>query len=198
MFQSLVDLVSGSPFTYGFLFLIALLDAVFPLVPSETAVITAGVIAAHGDLIVPVVIVAAALGAIVGDNASYWVGRLASRWVERRLFAGERRKRLEWAERTLNERGGYLIVIARFIPGGRTVVTLAAGILDMPWRRFIAFDVTAGVLWASYATLVGYFGGKAFEEQPLKGLLIALAVAFAIAAAVETARWLRKRGLARP
>ena len=196
MFQSLVDLVSGSPFTYGFLFLIAALDAVFPLVPSETAVITAGVIAAHGDLIVPLVIFAAALGAIAGDNASYWVGRLASGWLERHVVTGERRKRILWAERMLNERGGYLIVIARFIPGGRTAVTLAAGLLHMPWRRFIVFDAAAGLLWGSYATLIGYFGGKAFEEQPLKGLLLALGLAFAIAGAVETVRWLRKRRLA--
>jgi membrane protein DedA with SNARE-associated domain len=197
VFRSLVDLVSGSPFTYGFLFLIAALDAVFPLVPSETAVITAGVIAADGGLLVPVVILAAAVGAIVGDNVSYWVGRRASGWLERHVATGERRKRIVWAERMLDERGGYLIVVARFIPGGRTAVTLAAGLLHMPWRRFIAFDVAAGLLWGSYATLIGYFGGKAFEEEPLKGLLLALVIAFAIAAVVETVRWLRKRRLAR-
>ncbi len=80
----------------------------------------------------------------------------------------------------MQERGGYLIVVARFIPGGRTAVTLAAGILEMPWRKFIPFDLAAGFIWGSYAALVGYFGGKAFEEEPWKGLVLALAIAFGI------------------
>ena len=71
--------------------------------------------------------------------------------------------------------------------------------LEMPWRKFIPFDLAAGLIWASYAALVGYFGGKAFEEEPWKGLVLALAVAFGIAAAVEGARWYRRRRqLARP
>jgi membrane protein DedA with SNARE-associated domain len=193
VFQSLVNHVSGSDWTYVFIFGIAALDAVFPLVPSETSVITAGVLAASGDLVLPLIILAAALGAFLGDMTSFTVGRFGGHWVQRKLFAGERRKRLDWAERMLQQRGGYLIVIARFIPGGRTAVTLTAGMLEMPWRKFIPFDLAAGFIWGIYAALVGYFGGKAFEQQPWKGLVLALAVAFGIAGAVEAARWYRRR-----
>jgi membrane-associated protein len=84
-------------------------------------------------------------------------------------------------------------VIARFIPGGRTVVTLSAGTLGYPWRKFFLFDVVAGLAWASYAASLGYFGGHAFEKQPWKGLLLALAIALAVAGAVELARWYLKR-----
>jgi membrane protein DedA with SNARE-associated domain len=63
----------------------------------------------------------------------------------------------------------------------------------MPWRRFIVFDVIAGVVWASYAALLGYFGGKAFEHQPWKGLLLAFGIALAVTAVVEGVRWLRRR-----
>ncbi len=192
-FDSFLDLVSASPWTYAVILAVAALDAVFPLVPSETSVIAAGVIAASGDLVLPLIILAAALGALVGDTTSFTIGRFGGHWVERKLFAGEKRKRLDWAERTLKERGGYLIVIARFIPGGRTAVTLAAGMLEMPWRRFIPFDLLAGFIWGSYAALVGYLGGKAFEEEPWKGLVLALAIAFGIAGAVEAARWYRRR-----
>ena len=199
MFESLTDHISGSNWTYVFIFAVSALDAVIPLVPSETSVIAAGVLAASGDLVLPLIILAAALGAFVGDTTSFTIGRFAGGWVQQRFFAGEKHKRLDWAERTLQERGGYLIVIARFIPGGRTAVTLAAGMLEMPWRKFIPFDLAAGLIWASYAALVGYFGGKAFEEEPWKGLVLALAVAFGIAAAVEGARWYRRRRqLARP
>jgi membrane protein DedA with SNARE-associated domain len=193
MFQSLTDYVSGSLWTYPFLVGIAALDVIFPLVPSETSVILAGVIAATGDLVLVAVIACAAGGAILGDNVSYWIGRLAGERIVERFFKGERRKRIDWAERQIDERGPYLIVIGRFIPGGRTAVTLASGLLEMRWRRFIVYDVAAGVVWASYAALLGYVGGRTFEENPLKGFLIAFAVALAVAAAVEVYRWLRKR-----
>jgi membrane-associated protein len=195
VFESLTEQVSGSPWTYAFLFAIAALDVVFPIVPSETSVILAGVLAATGDLILVLVIVVAAAGAILGDNTAYWIGRLLGERIVARFFAGERRKRVDWAEKQVNERGGYLIVVGRFIPGGRTVITLACGLLEMRWRRFISFDVAAGLVWASYAALLGYFGGRTFEESPLKGFLVAFAIALAVTGAIEAYRYLRKRGV---
>ena len=67
---------------------------------------------------------------------------------------------MEWADEQLRERGGELIVIGRFIPGGRTAVALSAGTLAYPWRRFIVFDVVAALVWATYAALLGYYGGR--------------------------------------
>ena len=195
MFQSLTDYVSGSPWTYGVIFGLAALDVVFPLVPSETSVILAGVLASSGDLILFAVILVAAAGAILGDNVSYLIGRTVGPGLVRRFFSGERKKRVDWAEQQVQERGGYLILVGRFIPGGRTAVTLACGLLDMPWHRFIRFDIAAGLMWASYAALLGYFGGKAFGESPLKGFAVAFAVALAITGGIEVYRWLRKRGV---
>ena len=195
MFQSLTDYVSGSPWTYAFLFGVAALDVVFPLVPSETSVILAGVIASTGDLVLFAVILVAAGGAILGDNTAYVIGRTVGHRLVNRFFSGERRKRIDCAEQQIEERGGYLILVGRFIPGGRTAVTLACGLLEMRWRRFISFDVAAGLMWASYAALLGYFGGKAFEEQPWKGFVVAFVVALGITGAIELYRWLRKRGV---
>jgi membrane-associated protein len=195
VFESLTDYVARSPeIAYPFIFGIAALDVIFPAVPSETSVIFAGVLAATGDLILLAVIALAAGGAVLGDNVSYWIGRTAGPWVVRRFFAGERKKRIDWAEEQVQDRGPYLIVAGRFIPGGRTVITLACGLLEMRWRRFIAFDAVAGVLWASYAALLGYFGGRAFKEDPWKGFLVAFVVALAVTGGVEIYRWLRRRG----
>jgi len=194
LFESLTEHVSGSPWTYAFLFGIAALDVIFPVVPSETSVILGGVLAATGDLVLALVIACAAAGAILGDNTAYGIGRTAGHRIVERFFKGERRKRVDWAEKQVEERGGYLIVIGRFIPGGRTAVTLACGLLEMRWRKFISFDVAAGLVWASYAALLGYVGGRTFEENPLYGFLIAFAVAIGITGAVEVYRWMRKRG----
>jgi membrane-associated protein len=195
VFDTLTQHVSGSPWTYAFLFALAALDVVFPLVPSETSVILAGVLAASGDLILWFVILAAAAGAILGDNTAFVIGRSAGHRIVNRFFTGDRRKRIDWAEEQVQERGGYLILIGRFIPGGRTAVTLACGLLEMRWHRFIRYDVVAAALWASYGALLGYFGGKAFEESPLKGFLVAFAIALAITGGVELFRWLKRRGV---
>ena len=193
MFESLTEYVSGSPWTYLFLLVIAALDAVIPLVPSETSVILAGVLASSGDLILVLVILSAAAGAILGDNVSYWIGRKLGHRIVDRFFKGERRKQLDWAHKQVEERGGYLIIVARFIPGGRTAVTLSCGMLEMRYRRFLAFDVAAGLVWATYATLLGYVGGRTFEENPFKGFLLAFIVALAIGGVIEGYRWLRRR-----
>ena len=63
----------------------------------------------------------------------------------------------------------------------------------MPWRRFIVADVIAATLWGTYAALLGYIGGKQFEDAPWKGLLVAFAVAVGISGLVELVRWLRGR-----
>jgi membrane-associated protein len=195
LFDQLTQLVSdASGWAYAIIFVLAFLDAIVPVVPSESSVITAGVVASGGDLSVTMVVLAAAAGASAGDNTAYLLGRRFGSRIEARFFRGERgRKRVQWAERQLTERGGELIVIGRFIPGGRTAVTLSAGTLRFPWRRFALFDAAAALVWALYATLLGYFGGRAFEHAPWKGLLLALAIAFAVAGAIELTRWLLKR-----
>jgi len=193
VFESLTDHVSGSPWTYVFLFLISATDVIIPLVPSETSVILAGVLASTGDLVLIFVILFAAAGAIVGDNISYWLGRKLGHRIVDRFFKGERRKQVDWAHKQVEERGGYLIIIGRFIPGGRTAVTFSCGMLEMRWRRFIAFDIAAGLVWATYAALLGYVGGRTFEENPLKGFLLAFVVALGVAGAIEAYRWYRRR-----
>jgi membrane-associated protein len=195
VFNHFTGLVSdASGWAYGIVFLLAFLDAIVPVVPSETAVITAGVVAGAGDLSLAMIVPSAAAGAFLGDNTAYWIGRRFGTRVVDRFFSGEKsRRRIDWAERQLTERGGELIAIARFIPGGRTAVTLSAGLLGFRWRRFILFDAAAAVGWALYASLLGYFGGHAFEHAAWKGLLLALGIAFAVAGGVEVTRWVLKR-----
>jgi membrane-associated protein len=195
VFESIVDAVSGSDWSYLVVFAIAMLDAFFPVVPSEATAIAAGVVAGTGGLSVELCILAAATGAFVGDNISFGIGHFLGHRVERRFFKGEKaQKRLRWAQRTLDERGGYLIVVARFIPGGRTATTFTAGFVEtFPWRRFLVFDAIAGAIWGSYSVLLGYFGGKSFEEEPWKGLLLAFGIAVAVTVLVEAVRYVRHR-----
>jgi membrane-associated protein len=195
-FNEIADWVSGEWWAYPIIFIVSVVDAFFPVVPSETVVVVGGNLASSGDLVLLLVILAGASGAVLGDNISYGIGTWVGEKTVKRWFRTEKwRKRLEWAERTLDERGAYIIVIARFIPGGRTAVTFSAGYIPtFQWRRFIVYDVIAGSLWATYAAMLGYFGGKTFEERPWLGLLIALVIAMTLGLAVELVRHLRQRG----
>jgi membrane-associated protein len=108
----------SSPWFYAALFAFACVDAFFPAVPSESLVITAGVYAASGEPD----LVGVVAGAFAGDHVASWVGR-SSRARVRRLRPRARRGRaLGWAARTLERRGGLVLVlvVARYVPGGRT------------------------------------------------------------------------------
>ncbi|MFG1707714.1 DedA family protein [Nonomuraea sp. M3C6] len=182
----LVEQVMSSPWLYVALFALALLDGFFPVVPAETAVITAAVFAASGDTNLPLVIVVAALGAFAGDHISYLIGnRSAGRLRGKKAFV--------WARQALAERGGLVLVVARYIPGGRTATTLTMGAVRYPRRSFTFFDAIAASSWAVYSGLIGFFGGMAFEHDPIKGLLLGLGIALSITAVVEIVRWVRKR-----
>ena len=197
MFNMFLDWVSGSNWSYLAIFAVALLDAFFPVVPSESAVILAGAIAGSGEgLNVFLVILVAWAGAVAGDNISYGIGKWAGERTVKRVFRSEKaHKGFDWAERQLEERGSYIILVARFIPFGRTAVTFTSGYTKgLPWHRFFRYDLIAGGVWATYATMLGYIGGKQFEEQPWKGIVVGLAIAFSVAFLIEVVRkWREKK-----
>lgn len=188
-FDALKDAVGESVWTYPAIVAAVALDSLLPIAPGETVVITAGVFVADGELNFALVFLAGMLGGLLGDNISFGIGATLGRRAERRVFTSDRaRERLDWARRQIEERGPAIIVAARFIPGGRTATTFAAGTLEMPWRRFFLADVIAAALWSAYVTLLGYFGGSAFTESLWKPLVAAGLVAFLVAIASELLR----------
>jgi membrane-associated protein len=191
--SSLTQLALSSPLSYLAAFLLPALDAVVPVVPSETVLITLGVATAGStDPRIAVLLALAAFGAFAGDNLGYLIGRRFGPAAERKLFAGERgMRRREWAERTLNRFGAGLIIVCRFIPGGRTAVTVTCGIVGYPRRSFVLATAFAAVIWVSYAYTIGRVGGTAFSGRPWLAFLVALGAASAITALVECARRIR-------
>lgn len=185
---------SSSPWFYLIIFVIAVLDSVLPVVPSETLVIIGGVSAGLGNLWISLVIVCAACGAFVGDNLSYNLGREASDWVMKRQTRTEKgAKRMAAIGEQVHERGGLLLITARFIPGGRTALTLSCGVTRQPRRWFVGWAAVAAIIWGNYAALLGFIGGKSFEENHTLAFIIAFVTAFSITALIELVRWLLKR-----
>ncbi|MGB8005142.1 MAG: DedA family protein [Gaiellaceae bacterium] len=194
LLQNLVDLLTGSLWTYPLLLGICAGDALIPAFPSETALIVCGIQAARGNLSLEWVIVCAAAGAFAGDNSSYAVGRWVGTPAVKRFFSGEvAQRRLDWARNFLKERGSYVLVVARFIPGGRTATTFTAGLVRLRWlTRFAPYVFVAAILWSVYGALLGYLGGRLFKDQPIYALLLAFGIAALITVGVEGWRRLRK------
>ena len=198
MSEAITQLVEGamsSPWVLLALFAFAAIDGFFPAVPSESLVVTAGVFAAaNGEPSLPLVILAAGLGAFTGDHVSYLVGARAGGRLARRITPGTKRAAaFDWAGRTLAERGGTILIVCRYIPGARTAVTLTAGAVRFRLRSFSLYDGIAAGSWGLYSGLVGYIGGAAFEDDPLKGVVLGLGLAIGVATTVEVVRHLRRR-----
>jgi membrane-associated protein len=185
---------SSSPWFYLIIFTVAVFDSVVPIVPSESLVIIGGVSAGSGSLSIAIVILCAASGAFIGDNLSYFIGREASDWVTKRRTRTERgAKQMANIVDQIRERGGMLLITARFIPGGRTVLTLSCGVTRQPRKWFIGWTVVAASVWSLYASLLGYIGGKSFADDHTKAFLIAFAGAFGVTIIIEGFRAISHR-----
>lgn len=179
---------------YLALFGFAAIDGFFPAIPSETLVVTAGVFAATGEPNLYGVIAMAAVGAFLGDHVSYALGRGAGGRLLDRFKPGTKRHSMTlWARNALEERGGLVLVVARYVPGGRTAVTLTMGAVRYPLRSFSFFAGLAAVSWGLYCSLVGYIGGKAFEDNPLKGVILGIGLALTVTLIVEVVRHQRRK-----
>jgi membrane-associated protein len=198
--SAFTSLQVSSIISYLIAILIPALDAVIPVLPSETVIIALGVATAGStDPRIALLVACAALGAFLGDNLSYLLGRRFGPWVERRFFRGEKgARRRAWAERSLGRFGMQLIVVCRFFPGGRTAVTLCCGIVGYSRRRFVVATAASGLIWASYSFSIGRLGGRAFQDAPWAGFAVAFGVTVALSGLVELIRRIisRRRGTA--
>ena len=168
---------------------IAFFDSIIPIVPSETTVILGGVAAGAGDQSLILVILFGALGAFLGDNTAYLIGRRFAPWIQRRAETRPKSAaRLEWARDQIKKRGGLLLITARFIPGGRTALTLSSGITHQPWRWFAAWVAVAALIWATYAAVLGAIFGQAFEVNHTLAFLLAFGAALSITIIIEVVR----------
>lgn len=185
---------SSSPWFYAVLFAVALLDSIIPTVPSETTVIVGGIAAGAGDASIVLVILLAAFGAYIGDSIAYFLGnRFGPGLVQRFMRKGNAEEAIAKAGRQIADRGGLLLITARFIPGGRTIMTFSCGATHQPFLAwFTRWDLFATFIWASYAGLLGYFFGDRFSHST--AFWLAFGTALSVTVIIEAIRFVRHRG----
>ncbi|MFI8004671.1 DedA family protein [Streptomyces sp. NPDC086010] len=196
-----VGALTGSPWIYVVVALSVLLDVFLPVLPSGVLVISAATAAAASTTTVTaaagaatrhvpsllVLTLCAAAASVLGDLVAY---RLAWRGGDRLERAIARSRRLTSAQErlgtALSRGGGALVVIARFAPAGRSVVSLGAGAAHRKVKEFLPWSAVAGVAWAVYSVGLGYFGGQWLGAGWLGTAVsvLALFVAGALAAVV--------------
>lgn len=179
--------IAQSPWVLVAIVGICLVDGFFPPVPSETLVVaTAAVAAATGNpaLLVGIVL-AAALGAVLGDNIAYAMGRAVGveRW--RWMRTDRVRSIVDWARRGLDRRTAALVLTARYIPVGRIAVNMTAGATGLPRRRFVPLTVLAGLSWALYSTGIGVLAGAWLKHNPLLGAAIGVVIAIGLGLVID-------------
>lgn len=177
---------SGAWWVLLAVFLFCAIDGFFPPVPSESVVVGLGAIAvSSGNPNILLLILAAAGGAWVGDNTAYLIGRAIGtdrfKWMRRERV----QKSFTWAGEELRKRAVSLILVARFIPGGRVAVNFTAGATSFSHRAFMLLTVLSGVCWAGYSVAIGAFAGAWMHDNPLLGALIAIILAIILGVALD-------------
>ncbi|WIM67951.1 DedA family protein [Corynebacterium breve] len=161
------------PIFYPLVSLLIVLDALVPLVPSETVLNLAGAFA--GSTGVPnvwAVIFFAASGAIIGDNICYILGTRLVKVVNRFDSETKAGQAVVWVRRNMRRRAGVTIIVARFIPWARWVATIILGSVRYPWFAFFIYDTIGVIVWAFQTVLIGYAGGALFRDNPLLGMVV--------------------------
>ena len=179
----------AAAYGYWAVFLVVAGDGIFPILPGETAIVAAAVLAADGRLDLWLVILAGAAGAGTGDCTAYWIGRARHGPIRRTVTRLAGAERLIAAERMVQRQGPALVFVGRFLPGIRIAINLSCGAGHMSFPRFLFFDTLGGIVWAGQAALLGYFAGKAFADQ----LWVAFVVAFGVTALVGSFVALKER-----
>ena len=174
---------------YWVVFLGVMLENAGIPVPGETILLAAGFFAEQGKFNLWEVMAIAAAGAVLGDNAGYYIGHKIGRATLERYgkYIGLTPHRISHMERYFESHGDKTILVARFITGLRVFAALLAGSSRMQWRTFAIFNMLGAVLWSFGFVFLGYFAGErwrsVFDLLRRRLPLIAVVVIAVVAAA---------------
>ena len=179
---------------YVLCFLLVWFDAVIPIFPGETTLSAASTLAAEGSLELGLVMLAGALGAIVGDSSLFWIARKSADKVQGQLDKALENSKVRAAWDALDRSPGLLIIAGRYVPGMRFAVNASMGLSDIPYRRFLLWSVIGGVMWSVYTCALAYNVATTLSGFPLASLIISSLITSAALAAIYFVDRRRRRG----
>lgn len=192
--------VAGPDDAWAYIAVFALVfgDAVIAVLPGETTLNTASTLAAQGVLELRWVMLAGAIGAVVGDSALYWIARYFRPRVQPRLDAALRNPKVQTARAVLGSTSTELIVFGRYVPGMRFVVNASLGLAGHPYRDFVRWSALGGTLWSVYNCSVAYLVGTVLVGAPVASIAIsalASTVVVSVVGFILVRQYRRSRGV---
>lgn len=168
------------------LFAFCMIDAIFPVVPSETFLVSlAAVGIGTGSPNLLLIFLIGVAGVVVGDQITFRIGRR----IEHRQFGWMRTRRaqrvLNFAARKLQTSGALLIFTARYIPIGRVAVNLTAGATGFSYRRFTLFDIIGCITWGAYSVGIGAMAGNWLADNKLLGIMVSVVIAVVLGLVID-------------
>ena len=170
---------------YLVIFAFVVFDAIIPIFPSESLLPTASNLAAQSGSSIELwrLIVAGALGAIVGDSLLYWLSRtVLRRFMTDQVAKAEANPKAARALQVLSGTAPMLITFGRFVPGLRFIVGATMGLTRYPYPRFLLWDAIGGTLWAAYTCIFSYLVASVIDDKPLLSIAVSVVVTTALLA----------------
>ena len=186
LWNQIISPLLGSPWIYVPIFAFVLIDAFFPPIPSEVVVVAlAALSASTGTPDMYLLVGATVAGALCGDNIAYLLGRSLGQERISRLRWQVVARASSWAREELKRRPVLIILTAREIPVGRTVVNITAGATGFPWRRFAPISAVAGAAWAGYAIVIAVFAGAWLDDNPVLAVTVAVLLSLLVGFCID-------------
>lgn len=168
------------------LFLFCMIDAIFPIVPSESFLVSLAVVGVNSGA--PNLLLIAVLGicgAIIGDQITFFIGRKVGTKGFSWMRGARTQRVLHFAERKLATSGALLIFTARYIPVGRVAVNLTAGATGYSHKRFTIFDVVGCLIWGAYSVGIGALAGNWLADNKLLGIAVSIVAAVVLGYVID-------------
>ncbi|MEU3331890.1 DedA family protein [Glutamicibacter creatinolyticus] len=163
------------------LFAFCLIDGVFPVVPSETFLVSLAAVGfGSGSPNLLLIFLIGVAGAIIGDQITFRIGRSIGYRQFAWMRSGRAKKVLDFAARKLETSGALLIFTARYIPLGRVAVNLTAGATGYSYQRFTFFDVIGCITWGGFSVGIGAVAGNWLSDNKLLGVVLSVAIALVL------------------
>jgi membrane protein DedA with SNARE-associated domain len=195
MHDMIVHLIQD--YGYAILFLLVAIESLGIPLPGETALVTAAAFAATGDLTVELVFLTALAAAVIGDNTGYWIGRKGGLSVVERYGhrVGLTRAKLKKVRTFYEQHGSKTVLIGRFIAVFRSWAAVLAGVMKMPYARFVLFNAIGCATWTTVYTTLGYLFGRNLPllEHYTKRIGIGIGVVLALGIGIYFFRKRKRR-----
>lgn len=189
--ERLVDGETSGAQCYAIAIALVFGDALFPVLPGETTLNAACVLAANGQLNLILIMISGAIGAIAGDSTLYWIARSAHGKTKARVDRAVEGKTGRTVIRMLHDHGPAFILFGRYVPGLRFAINVTlGGVVRMPYRKFLLWSALSGVLWSVWVCLSAYFISSALEGYPLAALILSTCVGTVL---IGSCIWARSR-----